>query len=195
MKTKLLILTFLWVFSLNAQTTHELNWFTNIGSNVDLTIETGDTVRWTWTSPNHSVENNPAGSSVETFNSGVLVPNGSIFSHTFTVIGSNDYYCIIHGGTSMSGTITVQDNLGIDEFKKGEFAITPNPSNYKLNIDLANLNSETKIEVYDVLGKRIHSKMLNNVKSSIIVSNWDSGVYLVKITNGSGTQTKRFVKQ
>ena len=67
--------------------------------------------------------------------------------------------------------------------------------NYKLNIDLANLNSETKIEVYDVLGKRIHFKMLNNVKSSIIVSNWDSGVYLVKITNDSGTQTKRFVKQ
>jgi len=184
MKTKLLILTFLWVFSLNAQTTHELNWFTNIGSNVDLTIETGDTVRWTWTSPNHSVENNPAGSSVETFNSGVLVPNGSIFLHTLTVICSNDDYCLIHGGTSMSGTITVQDNLGIDEFKKGEFAIIPNPSNYKLNIDLANLNSETKIEVYDVLGKRIHSKMLNNVKSSIIVSNWDSGVYLVKITNG-----------
>jgi hypothetical protein len=195
MKTKLLILTCLCLFNLNAQTTHELNWFTNIGTNVDLTIETGDTVRWTWTSANHSVENNPAGTSVETFDSGILGPNGSTFSYTFTVLGTNDYYCIVHSAGSMSGTITVQDNLNVDKFEKEEFIITPNPSFDRLNINLANLNSETKVEVFDILGKRIHFNTLTSAKSSINVSSWSLGIYLVKVTNGFGIQTKRFIKQ
>tara|TARA_R110000796_G_scaffold116524_7_gene229090 strand:+ start:792 stop:998 length:207 start_codon:yes stop_codon:yes gene_type:complete len=58
---------------------HNLDWFAGIGSNVDLTITAGDTVIWTWISPTHTVENID-GSSVETFNSGFLGPNGSTFS-------------------------------------------------------------------------------------------------------------------
>jgi hypothetical protein len=50
MKTKLLIVgLFLGLLNVNAQTTHNLDWFTNIGSDVDLTITSGDTVIWIWT--------------------------------------------------------------------------------------------------------------------------------------------------
>ncbi len=92
MKTKLLLILFvIGIFSLDAQTTHNLNWFSGIGPNVDLTIEPGDTVIWTWTSPNHSVENDPAGSSLESFDSGIIFPTGTMFSHTFTVVGSNEF--------------------------------------------------------------------------------------------------------
>jgi len=63
MKTKLLFvfLLFFCFYGIAQTDTYNLNWFAGIGTNVDLTIETGDTVIWTWTSPNHSVENNPAG--------------------------------------------------------------------------------------------------------------------------------------
>jgi len=196
MKTKLLLVLFvIGIFSLNAQTTHNLNWFAGIGSNVDLTIESGDTVIWTWTSPNHTVENDPAGSNVELFDSGLLGPNGSTFSHTFSTVGDNDYYCSIHGAGSMSGTITVEPVLGVDEFGLDKFTINPNPSSDQLNIELPSTIDYARLQVYDVLGKQIISKEISGIEANVNVSNWNNGIYIVRVTFGDSSQTKRFVKQ
>ena len=189
----LLIFGFL---SVNAQTTHNLNWFTGIGSNVDLTIETGDTVVWTWTSPNHSVENDPSGSSVEVFNSGVLFPNGSTFSHTFTIIGSNDYYCLVHGAASMSGTITVEPALSIPEFADvSKFKINPNPVTSKFELELPSGILEANIEIYNILGKRVYSQIVSTDTSNHDISNWNSGIYLLRVSTEFGSATKRLIKQ
>lgn len=75
------------------------------------------------------------------------------------------------------------------------FQIYPNPSTNRLNISLANNTLDGHVEVYDVLGKRVHKQELNALDTSINVSRWNSGVYLVKVTQNSTTQTKRFVKQ
>lgn len=195
MKTRLLSLFFLGAITLNAQTTYNLDWFAGVGSNVDLTIQTGDTVTWTWTSPNHTVENDPSGSSVETFNSGFLGPTGSTFSHTFTIIGSNDYYCGIHGAASMSGTITVEA-LSVDEFALKDFKISPNPVIDKITLELPERITEATIEVYDILGKRVYAKRLENLTShpEINVLSWNKGIYLVKVASGNSVETKKFVK-
>lgn len=85
--------------------------------------------------------------------------------------------------------------LGVNENKKADFSIYPNPSRSKLNISLAQNANDAKIEVYDILGKRIHAQSITSINSSINVSRWNPGVYLVKITSKTGTQTKRFVKE
>jgi hypothetical protein len=85
--------------------------------------------------------------------------------------------------------------LSVNETKKVDFSIYPNPSRSKLNISLAQNTNDTKIEVYDILGKRIHAQALTGTNTSINASRWNAGVYLVKITNKTGTQTKRFVKE
>ncbi|MFT5216889.1 MAG: hypothetical protein ACI83H_002022 [Glaciecola sp.] len=111
-------------------------------------------------------------------------------------IGSFDFECVPHSSI-MYGTITVvaEGTLSIVDVKKVDFSIFPNPSNYKLNIRLAQNSNDAYVEVYDILGKRIYRQTLTSTQSSINVSRWYSGVYLVKITNDNGTQTKRFVKQ
>ncbi|OBX27255.1 putative secreted protein (Por secretion system target) [Gelidibacter algens] len=195
MRTKLLtMLTFFGVLCANAQTTYNLNWFTGIGPNVDLTIETGDTVIWTWTNPNHTVENNP-GNSVETFSSGFLGPVGSTFSHTFTVIGANDYLCSIHGTASMSGTITVTSNLGVDESELKIFNIVSNPATDMLVIELPQSINNGQLSIHDLQGKSIHSLPFNEKQSiSINVSDFNVGLYLISIESGSQKQTQRFIK-
>lgn len=194
-KITLLLLMFV-IFNVSAQTTHNLNWFTNIGSNVDLTIESGDTVIWTWTNPNHTVENNPAGTSVETFDSGFLGPTGSTFSHTFTIVGSNDYYCSIHGAPSMSGTITVSPSLSVKEISGlNEFTITPNPVKFSFEIELPSGVNDGTIEIYNILGKLIYLKQFSSLKSEHNISTWDSGIYIVKVTSEFGTASKRLIKQ
>lgn len=75
------------------------------------------------------------------------------------------------------------------------FAISPNPGSDKLNLKLSKLNNNASVEVFDVLGKKIYADRIQAMTKTVNVSQWNNGVYLVRLTTDSGTQTKRFVKQ
>lgn len=199
MKTKLLFLSLLFfvLANSNAQTTFDLDWHINFTSpDTDLTIDVGDTVKWTWTDAlPHTVENDTG--STETFGSGIITGNGLTFSYTFTEEGINPYFCGVHGAISMSGTITVNSILGIEDLEnKIVFNISPNPVTSILNIQLAKNIIDGNIKVFDILGKQILTIELNpNNLTRINVSNLSKGMYLVKVTSGENTQTKRFIKE
>ena len=90
--------------------------------------------------------------------------------------------------------ITALTSLGINEQSlSGEFKILKNPASSKMMLQLP--KSDLKMDVFDVLGKKIVSRQLNSLTSSIDVSKWNNGVYLVRVTSDKGTHTKRFVKQ
>ncbi|NRD24017.1 T9SS type A sorting domain-containing protein [Winogradskyella litoriviva] len=82
-----------------------------------------------------------------------------------------------------------------DLFQDDSFKISPNPSKDKLNIRMPKASQNLTLEVYDVLGKRIHKSTITQLATSIDVSSWKTGVYLVKVSNKNETQTKRFIKQ
>lgn len=92
--------------------------------------------------------------------------------------------------------VTASSSLSITDFENNssEFTISPNPSKSKLNVFLPS-NEEMNIEVFDVLGKRVYKGIISQMSSSVNVSNWKSGVYLVRVFNDRITQTKRFIKQ
>ena len=194
MKTKLLLLTFLGFFAVNAQTTHNLEWYMGIGSNVNLTIDQGDTVIWTWgDSAPHTVENKEGGS-VEIFNSGILTGMGKKFSYTFTVVGKNKYFCGVHGN-SMSGTITVREVLGVEENSLNSISIYPNPASSTINLVLPKNMETGQITVFDILGKQVHSQEFeSNNNISINIMNLISGSYFLKVVSGENSQTKRLIK-
>lgn len=196
MKTKVLflLLTFM-AFSLNAQTTHHLDW--EMGANgpeMDLTIDIGDTVIWTWTDAVPHTVQNVVGSSVETFNSGTLTGVGQTYSKTFTVVGDNDYFCGIHG-TSMSGTITVEENLSVDENNLKLFSITSNPAKTHLIIDLPPSVNSGELVIHDLLGKKVNSQTFQTSQQlSIDVSSLRQGLYFVSLSSEDKKQTQRFIK-
>ncbi len=78
---------------------------------------------------------------------------------------------------------------------KDQFTISPNPAKSELNIKLPNTNEDSNLEVFDILGKRVYKGLITQLESSVNVSNWKSGVYLVRVSNTKATQTKRFIKQ
>ena len=195
MKTKLLALIGGFIFtSLQAQTTHMLDWrIGSVSPTTDLTINVGDTVEWTWTDgAPHTVQSGLG--AAEFFNSGQLTGIGQKYSYTFTVAGVNPYLCGVHGAGNMSGTITVQNILGLNDVEQHKFRISPNPARNKLNLEISRLGN-VSVAVFDVLGKKIYADRIENLNKSIDVSNWNNGLYLVKLASDSGTQTKRFVKQ
>lgn len=70
-------------------------------------------------------------------------------------------------------------------------AIFPNPaSNGKLYVTTKK-NSLKKIEIFDVLGKRVHSSSL--MGTALDISMLNSGVYVIKIEEGQDTETRKLV--
>lgn len=105
-----------------------------------------------------------------------------------------DYLLDWHGPVNR-GIITAGITLSQAEAQLSEFRISPNPSRNYLNVTLPLLSEKVTLEVYDVLGKKLLQQELTELKSTFNVSEWNSGVYLVKVSTDSATLTKRFVKQ
>jgi len=75
------------------------------------------------------------------------------------------------------------------------FSISPNPGRDRLNLKLSKIDNNSTFEVFDVLGKKIYADRISTINKSVDVSQWNNGVYLVRLISDKGTQTKRFVKQ
>ena len=76
-----------------------------------------------------------------------------------------------------------------------DFTISPNPASSTINVYLPKDFKNAKLSVFDVLGKEIFNIELNSLHSTINISKWNSGVYLVRVATETDSQTKRFVKQ
>jgi hypothetical protein len=92
--------------------------------------------------------------------------------------------------------ITMQGlTLSEEEFEVNDFQMSPNPAKESFTINLSVYNEDTKIEVYDVLGKRVLSKKISSISSNIDISNLNSGIYIVKVSYENTTKVKRLIKQ
>ncbi len=84
-------------------------------TNIDLTIQTGDTVRWTWISGFHNVVSGLPGDgdAGDLFTSGPPTGTvGTVFEHTFTDVGLFDYHCQIHASLGMISQVNVIPSPG-----------------------------------------------------------------------------------
>ena len=70
-----------------------------------VTIQAGDSVRWTWYSNNHSVRSGRPAQPTNQFSSGVHNFN-FVFTHTFSTPGNYPYFCEVHG-TMMTSAVNV----------------------------------------------------------------------------------------
>ena len=87
----------------------------------------------------------------------------------------------------------LNENLGIQDTEISSFSIYPNPVQNYLNITTA-LN-DYKVEVYTIQGQLISASSANNGSQTIDYSGYSSGLYLMKLTSESATQTFKIVKE
>lgn len=88
--------------------------------------------------------------------------------------------------TFMNPTFSeVNDNspiaIGINEIEviKNDFEMYPNPAKKFVTILFEN-NSNTDVEIYNLLGKKVFESYSNEKQKLINVNNWTKGVYIVK---------------
>lgn len=121
----------------------------------------------------------------------VTIPNINIENSVSVVIDGNN-------GTGNRVAFddlsyTCYSALNVEKFDIANIKIHPNPVKNMLTVDLKS-NISTSIEIYNILGKRVLKNTISKT-SNLNVQNLKSGIYIVKITQGNSTVTKKLVKQ
>lgn len=75
-------------------------------------------------------------------------------------------------------TVGIKNNID----NKNDFSIYPNPTNNNVTINLLS-NDLKNITIYNVLGEIVYSANTNALSYSISMTNWESGIYYVMVTN------------
>lgn len=83
--------------------------------------------------------------------------------------------------------------LNVDDFVENTFKVYPNPSKTDWKLTATNENI-SKVELFDVLGKKIKSFDVNSQNVTISGSNLKAGVYFAKVYSNRGESTLRIVK-
>lgn len=122
----------------------------------------------------------------------------------------NDYYRMYfttNGGASTGNMYfkykKITETLGITEVgKKASFGIYPNPAPADKKVTVLfdvkeKASNKGNVEVYDLTGKKVYSAELSNqagfYKQDLNLSTLTSGNYLVKITYGGHSETKKLI--
>ncbi|MEM6686636.1 MAG: T9SS type A sorting domain-containing protein [Bacteroidota bacterium] len=97
--------------------------------------------------------------------------------------------------TGGRGGTVANITLSVDDVSIRNFTMSPNPASTNFTITLPQRNDDAVVEVYNMLGAKVTTQQFRDLNANVDVSSWNTGIYLVKVTSGKFTQTKRFVKR
>ncbi|MFC0605766.1 T9SS type A sorting domain-containing protein [Winogradskyella pulchriflava] len=104
--------------------------------------------------------------------------------------GDLDIASCEYGSDSLAYIENKYETLEINDFDKTGIKIFPNPTKDFLNFEGFNTAS-IQVSIYDILGKRVAQKTLNNGEA-LNVSELSNGIYTLKINN---ELTSKFIKE
>jgi len=99
-------------------------------------------------------------------------------------------------GSGMRMANTTYNNansVGVYDKTNNHFILFPNPNNGQFTLKLGNTNSNNLVEIYDVMGKKIWSKVVLTNKELIDISDQPKGIYLVKVLKGNNLFTQKII--
>jgi hypothetical protein len=129
----------------------------------DVTIDVGDTVRWTNSSGTHNVNGTTVTFPTNPESFGNALGTAWVYTYVFNTAGNYDYQCDAHVTSGMTGTVTVvsTSDIGNDLATSNNVVsnIYPIPSSefvvIELTQELLSTNTELTAVVYDLMGKEI----------------------------------------
>ena len=141
--------------------------------------------------------------------------DGSALNDTLRIgssgsVQSSYGYIIYNGWVDSNGTTATDGTTGstpmirmnmnpnvpgptsIDDNSYSTFNVFPNPNNGILNISMANSSGKQTIEIKNIIGQTVYSKITSNSTSNTInLSNINKGIYTVSLINENGTSSSK----
>lgn len=93
-------------------------------------------------------------------------------------------------GSSQSKVFQVANILGVDNFNLNEITLYPNPSN---GIFTISTQLPTDVVAIDVTGKEVFRMLNINNQTTLNLTQLQKGLYLLKLSNELGEQTKKII--
>lgn len=93
------------------------------------------------------------------------------------------------------GVIHDARNLGMSDFSRNALKIDPNPFEVYIQLSTINNTSLKKIEIFEISGKQLFSKLLDEQHFLIDLSFLNAGVYLVKVTDSERIMVNKIIKK
>ncbi len=104
----------------------------------------------------------------------------------------------INGSADKTQTILVIQDVGTTSISKTENSginIFPNPANDLLNITLPPATNPYLIEIFNINGKKVISKILKTDQNKIDISDLSEGIYMIKVYTKEGPFVKKIIIQ
>ncbi len=126
-----------------------------------------------------------------------LMIEGAWITGTAALLPNTSIQLVIEARTNASVEAFFFDNmrvdgiLGTNNFQADQFSIFPNPASRGFVNISSKVAGEKKVAVYDVLGKQVINTTL--VGDRLDIAALTSGVYIIKISQGNTSTTKKLV--
>lgn len=85
--------------------------------------------------------------------------------------------------------------VGIDTWESLELSLVPNPAKESFSIQSNLMMEDVLVSIYNLTGQLIHRQQINNTNEIVSVGTLETGVYLVSISNSTGSKTLKLVLQ
>ena len=105
------------------------------------------------------------------------------------------YFVQVWSNSAEQGTFALRlsDGLGNNSFDSSNFTYYPNPVKNTLNLSY---NQEiSNVEVFNLLGQKVSSNVINANAAQIDMSNLSKGAYMVKVTSNNQLKTIKVIKE
>lgn len=187
------------------QTTHIINQSGFAFSPNEIDVQVGDTVRWVWSTGNHTVTSGTGASDPDVgtlFDAPLDLANTS-FEFTFGSAGDYPYFCRPHETFGMTGVVHVGPVSAVDELPDMVVALEvpwPNPFNPRTEIAFTLAEAgPVDLEVFDAAGRKVATLLAGEHRAADTHRvAWDgrdaagaaapSGTYLFRVRAGSHEQ-------
>lgn len=119
-------------------------------------------------------------------------------SKNFTALVNGSYAVIVteNGCSDTSACLTV-GNVGLNDFNDiVGISIFPNPTNDQVTVRLENLqDGQHTLALIDATGRLLIKQLINENSTNLSLSNYESGVYFIQISNGNKQSIHRVIKK
>ena len=101
-------------------------------------------------------------------------------------------------GCGITQAITIDSAcplLGVEGFERDSFSISPNPSDDAFTIDFGGFVKEVKLELFTLVGQKVYENTITDTQEyQIKIENLARGTYLLRLSDGQQTITKKIIK-
>ena len=207
MKKHLLFLIFTSFAFAGYSTTHTVVNSNFSFSPANLTIQSGDSVRFTIANIHTVVEvsqstwnnndNDPLSGGFQ------LNAGGGLVLPAKLTVGTHWYVCGPHASQGMKGMIIVQQTTAVEDPAVGlAFTISPNPANDLVQVSWSRTNTshEYQIDILDLSGKTVYTTkdVVNDgiiQRVQINLGSFPEGTYIIRLQDDNGIRTKKLILQ